>query len=445
MYFLSLGFNLINIPFMIRTIIDGPDVTINPSPKSIALSGKVESVDRLLTFAGIGLLSALSDKYGRKPLMTWSAIGFMLTNLIQANCRGSIASLYLADFIDGCSSCMLPVCQAYVVDCSSKDQCASNLGVFQGLSGTQANCSRVSCIPLFFFFLHIWNVFKSYTMHVAGGAFIFAFPIGGLIGARKGPKVALLIAAAIQAINALVLIFLTPESHDADPQRKIAFKEESNPIGGLVRLFGHGSLLRLAAGAYFLASLARGSLDAQFPNYTNLRFGWTQAQSGPVLVMVGLMLAIAPRILVPRFGLRHSIVSGLLIFAMGLTGAGLAPTPSGFVASIAVIAVGCVCLPTLQALLANLAPPGERGALLGAVGSVTELTGAIASIMYATLLAKFTSKDAPLPIPGFHFLVGAALLLIAWGLALPGLKAHKDSDALAFTAASSSNVGPILD
>ena len=134
MYFLSLGFNLINIPFMIRTIVDGPGVT-TPSPGAIALSGRVESVDKLLTFAGIGLLSALSDKYGRKPLMIWSSIGFMITNLIQANCRGSIASLYLADFIDGCSSCMLPVCQAYVVDCSAKHQCAANLGIFQGLSG----------------------------------------------------------------------------------------------------------------------------------------------------------------------------------------------------------------------------------------------------------------------------------------------------------------------
>jgi Major Facilitator Superfamily len=151
MYFLSLGFNLINIPFMIRTIVDGPDAT-SPSPASIALSGKVESVDKLLTFAGIGLLSALSDKYGRKPLMTWSAIGFMITNLIQANCRGSIASLYLADFIDGCSSCMLPVCQAYVVDCSSKDQRASNLGVFQGLSGKQT----------FMFVLHSFVLFLRY-------------------------------------------------------------------------------------------------------------------------------------------------------------------------------------------------------------------------------------------------------------------------------------------
>ena len=68
LYFMSLGFNLINIQFLVREIIDG-DPKAKPSAKSIALSGKVESVDKLLTFLGIGFLSALSDKFGRKPLM----------------------------------------------------------------------------------------------------------------------------------------------------------------------------------------------------------------------------------------------------------------------------------------------------------------------------------------------------------------------------------------
>lgn len=68
LYFMSLGFNLINIQFLVREIVDG-DAKASPSAKSIALSGKVESVDKLLTFMGIGFLSALSDKLGRKPLM----------------------------------------------------------------------------------------------------------------------------------------------------------------------------------------------------------------------------------------------------------------------------------------------------------------------------------------------------------------------------------------
>lgn len=281
------------------------------------------------------------------------------------------------------------------------------------------------------------NNFINFSTHryfysvLAGGAFVLAFPIGGLIGARKGPSFALRLAAAIQALNVLILIFLTPESHSSMPeqQQKVDFKE-ANPVGGLIKLFGRGGLLRTGSIAFFLAQLARNSLDAQFPTYTNLRFGWTQAQSGPVLVLVGLMLAIVPRILVPRLGLRHSIEVGLATFAMGLFGAGLAPSPPLFVGAIALVAVGCVCLPTLQALLVNLANPEERGSLLGAMGAVNELTGAIGSSMYAAILAKFNTGNPPFPLPGFHFMVGSSLLVLAGILTMPGLKTNKDNAAL---------------
>lgn len=169
LYFLSLGFNLINIQFLVREIVDGE--TSAPSAKAIALSGKVESVDKFLTFCGVGFLSALSDKYGRRPLMAWSAVGFMITNLIQANTKSSIGLLYLADFVDGCSSCMLPLCQAYITDVSHPANLAGNLGIFQGLSGTLETAdsgstdwffilSRIfnSRWCLYFCFSHRWNL-----------------------------------------------------------------------------------------------------------------------------------------------------------------------------------------------------------------------------------------------------------------------------------------------
>ena len=68
LYFLSLGFNAVNVAFLVRQIVNGD---LKPSPESIALSGKVESVDKMLTFLGVGLLSTLSDVHGRKPLMAW--------------------------------------------------------------------------------------------------------------------------------------------------------------------------------------------------------------------------------------------------------------------------------------------------------------------------------------------------------------------------------------
>jgi len=395
LYFMSLGFNLINIQYLVREIVDG-DAKASPSAKSIALSGRVESVDKFLTFLGIGFLSALSDKFGRKPLMAWSALGFMVTNIIQAN-TNSIGMLYFADFVDGCSSCMLPLCQSFIADVSEPDKLAGNLGIFQGLS--------------------------------AGGAFVFAFPIGGILGSKFGPRLPLLIAAGLQLLNALIILFITPESNKM--KSKTLDLREANPIGGLKRLFANAPILRTAALVYLFCSLARCSLDAQFTNYSNIRFGWTQAQAGPVLVLVGLMLAIAPRLFISYFGLQKAILTGILVFALGLTGAGLAPTPGSFIFAIFIVSIGCMCLPAIQAVLANLAKPGERGALLGAVGSLTELTGAIGSTMYASLLAKATADDGLFGgrIPGLHFMFASFLLLVAWGISVHGL-AYKNHPAL---------------
>jgi DHA1 family tetracycline resistance protein-like MFS transporter len=397
LYFVSLGFNLINIQFLVREIVDG-DAKAAPSARSITLSGKIESVDKLLTFLGVGFLASLSDKFGRKPLMIWSSMGFALTNIIQATTKNSAAMLYLADFVDGCSSCMLPLCQAYIADVSKPEKLAGNLGIFQGLS--------------------------------AGGAFILAFPIGGLLGMKFGPRLPLLIAAGLQILNALILLLLTPESNQT--KTKHLDLSEANPVGGLKKLFGHSPILRTAALAYFLASLARHSLDAQFTNYASLRFGWSQAQSGPVLVLVGMMLAVAPRLFISHFGLHNAILVGLLTFCLGLTFAGLAPTPAPFIFGVWTVAIGCMCLPALQAVLANLAKPGERGALLGAVGSVTELTGAIGSTMYALVLANFTGDGALLggKYPGAHFFVAASLLLVGWSIAVHGFGQNTDHPSL---------------
>lgn len=338
LYFLSLGFNLLNVPFMIREIVDGPGAT-SPSSQSIALSGNVEAVDKILTFCGVAFLSFLSDKHGRKPLIAWSAFGFAVTNILQAfagrapTLQASKVLLYLADFVDGISSCMNPVCQAYVADCTlqgSGASLASNLGVFQGLS--------------------------------IGGAFVVAFPVGGMLGAKYGPKLPILLAAAFQVINGLLATFVTPESNvrvqsqktksTATDKLEISLAD-LNPLTGMRKLLGIGKdvlpgfgtssvpLLRTASLAYFCLSLARGSLDAQFVNYSNIRFGWSQAQSGPVLVMVGLMLAIVPRILVPILGLQNCISYGLLVYAVGLASAGLVAIPAHFVASIAIVAMGC--------------------------------------------------------------------------------------------------------
>ena len=379
-----------------REIIDGKGVK-SASATAIALSGRVESVDKIITFLGVGFLAAVSDVAGRKALIAWSSLGFALTNFIQANTRSasSLYLLYLADFIDGCTSCMA-LCARHTSPIVPIPASAPPT-----LASSKASRSDV----------------PSYS-HL----------IGGILGAKFGPRVPLYVACGLQLLNAAIAIFLTPEStpRDVRKQRKLDMRQ-ANPLGALWKLFGRAKLLRNAAALYALVALARNSLDAQFVNYASIRFGWSQQQSGPVMVMVGLMLAIA-RVLVPRLGLQTALLAGLLIFAAGLAGTGLAPTPVQFIGWIFVVSVGCMAVPALQALITNLANPDERGALLGALGSLSELTSAIASTAYAAVLASFTSASPPwgLRVPGMHFLLGSGLLLVAFGLAVHTFAAYRE-------------------
>ena len=117
----------------------------------------------------------------------------------------SISMLYLADIVDGASSCMNSVCQAYVADASPPDERAANLGIFQGLS--------------------------------VAGAFVLGIPISALLSAKYGLRVPMFAAAAVGVINFLLIVFITPESLPAS-QRAHAKVDlaSANPLGEMRRL-----------------------------------------------------------------------------------------------------------------------------------------------------------------------------------------------------------------
>ena len=235
----------------------------------------------------------------------------------------------------------------------------------------------------------------------------------------------MVVAAVIQLVNLLIITFLMPESHHPSRRKPTLDLKEANTVSVVSKLFSKGRVMQGMAVAWFLLSLARCALD-EFVNYTALRFGWTQEQAGPVMVLVGTSVALAPRLLVPLLGLKNSILAGLLIFATGLSVVGLAPTPSSFMYGILTVSVGTVCMPSMQAFITNMAQPEERGAVLGALGSIEMLTAAIGSTMYSSILAHVSSTASALK--GMHFLVAASLVVLGFlfgvgSLGLPAAQA----------------------
>jgi len=384
MYFLALGLSIPVLPRVISTIVN-PDGSPDVSPASSVLGGDVEALDKVFTFLGVGFLGALSDVLGRKALMAYSALGFALTCFLQARATSSIWWLYLADLVDGCSSCMATVCQSYVIDASSPEDRAGNLGVFQGVS--------------------------------VAGAFILGFPLSGVISAKYGLRAPLYAASAVGLLNFAIIALFTPESLPAEQRKgqKLDLKQ-ANPFGALRLLFGRTPLLRGCATAFFLLWLSNMCVNALFGNYVNHKFGWGPEQSGPILVLIGIVLAVAPRLLVPKLGLRRSMEFGTLIYAAGQLASSVARTPPTLVYSMLVMSIGCIGTVALVTLIANQAEPNERGALLGGLETLQELCEALAHSGYGRLFAYSISDKAPFQFAGAPFAAAAAIMLAALGV-----------------------------
>ena len=72
-------------------------------------------------------------------------------------------------------------------------------------------------------------------------------------------------------------------------------------------------------------------------------------------MLVGIVLAVAPRMLVPRLGLRRSLLIGTGWYAIGQLATAFAHTPSRLVSSILFMSVGCIGTVSLVAFISNQA------------------------------------------------------------------------------------------
>jgi len=247
------------------------------------------------------------------------------------------------------------------------------------------------------------------------GAFILGFPLSAVLDAKYGLRAPLFAAAALGFANFLIIALITPESlPPAARAGKRLDLRSANPLGALRRLFCTTPLLRRCATGFALAWLGNMAINSQFGNYANHLFQWGPQESAPVLVLIGLMIGIAPPLLIPRLGIHRAIQAGALVYAAGLLAISFVRTAGALVGSVLFMALGCIAIPALVSLIAEQALPAERGAMLGALQTLQDLCDAVAFSGYGRLFAR--SIQPPASAPGAVFLLAAGLLLAFFGV-----------------------------
>ncbi len=239
----------------------------------------------LMQFIFSPVLGALSDRFGRRPVLLISTLGLGLDYILMA-VAPDLVWLFIGRLISGITAASFSTANAYIADVTPPDRRAAAFGL-------------------------------------VGAAFGIGFVLGPAFGGIMGdfdPRLPFWAAAVLSLANAAYGYFVLPES--LPQERRMAFSwRRANPVGSLRLLSQKRELLGLAA-LTFLNSLAHIVLPAVSVLYTSYRYGWDNKTMGLTLAAVGITSGIVQAILIKpilqRFGERATLLAGLLFGVVGL-------------------------------------------------------------------------------------------------------------------------------
>jgi DHA1 family tetracycline resistance protein-like MFS transporter len=376
---LSFGIVIPVLPKLVEDFLEGR------TPQAAVLYGLMGTAWALMQFACSPIQGALSDRFGRRPVVLLSNLGLGLDYILMA-LAPNVVWLFIGRMISGMASSSFSTAGAYIADVTPVEHRAAAYG-------------------------KIGMVF--------GIGFVFGPAMGGWLGAFD-PRLPFWGAAGLSLLNACYGLFVLPESLPSQNRMAFAWRR-ANPVGSLKLLRSHHELFGLAAVA-FLGYLAHAVLPSTSVLYMGYRYGWGTAAVGLMMAGVGVAAMIVQggliRPITRRFGERVTLLAGLLSGAAGFFTYGVAPEGWMFCLGIPIMAFWGLSGPATQALMSRRVNPSEQGQLQGAIASINGVTGLIGPMLFTQVFAYFISSSAVGHLPGAPFLLASMLLAtaawIAW-------------------------------
>ena len=353
--------------------------------RAAAVYGVFGTAWALMQFVFMPILGAVSDRYGRRPVILISCLGLGLDYFLMA-LAPNLAWLFVGRVISGITAASVSTAFAYIADVSPPEKRAAAFGMI-------------------------------------GAGFGLGFTLGPALGGVLGgidPRLPFWVAGGLALANAAYGYFVLPES--LPKERRAAFSwKRANPVGSLTLLRSHRELYGIAA-VLFLMQLSHVVFPAVTVLYMGYRFGWGEMAVGFVLAAVGVCSMIVQggliRPVVTRIGERRALGAGLAFGAAGMTIYGAAPLGWIFLAGIPVMALWGLAGPSAQALMTRRVGPTDQGRLQGATSSLQAITGMIGPTLFTQVFAQSIARGEGLHVPGMAFYVAAAMLvlsgIIAW-------------------------------
>ncbi|WP_425493557.1 TCR/Tet family MFS transporter [Marilutibacter chinensis] len=347
--------------------------------------GAFGTIFAAIQFVTSPIQGALSDRFGRRPVILLSCLGLGLDFVFMA-LAPTLAWLLVGRIIAGITSASFTTANAYVADVVPPEQRA-----------------------------------KSYGM--IGAAFGIGFTVAPAIGGWLGEidlRLPFWFAAGLALLNFAYGLFVLPESLPKERRSPRFDWSHANPVGSIGLLRQYPMVLGLAA-VVFLANLAHYVYPSVFVLFAGYRFGWGPQEVGLVLLVVGVCSIIVNAVLVgqavQRLGERRTLLLGLSCGVVGFTIYGLTGNGWLWLLGIPVSALWALAAPATQALITREVGPQVQGRIQGALMSLVSMAGILGPTLFAGSFGYFIDDASPVHLPGAPWLIAGVLLACAVAIA----------------------------
>lgn len=347
--------------------------------------GALATTYGIMQFFCTPLLGALSDRYGRRPVLLLSIFGLGVSYIVTAFAQ-SLILLLMARIVSGATGATFSVANAYVADITSHKERGKAFGAVGAAFGV---------------------------------GFIFGPMIGGTLGAAD-LRLPFLVAAGLSFCNFCYGYFVLPESLPPEKRAPLMW-QRANPFGALAHI---GQLKGVESLVFVFAcsALAQFILQNTWVLYTEFRFAWTPQQNGIALFVVGMTSAITQGVLLSRllakFGEMRLAIIGMTSSAVINIAYGLTTQSSVLYILILANFLSFAATPALQTLISKAASEKEQGLTQGALNAINSMMIIIAPLIGTTLLAAISHLPKDDWRMGITFFSSAFLQVLAVGFAI---------------------------
>ncbi|MFN3741667.1 MAG: MFS transporter [Anaerolineales bacterium] len=365
-----LGFGIVIplLPFLVETF-GGSGISM----------GLLMAIFSLMQFLFSSFWGALSDRYGRKPILILGSLG-NATTMFGFGLSPSLGWLYFFRALGGIfSSAIMPVSMAFIADSTSEQERGGGMGLSGAAFGT---------------------------------GMVLGPGLGGLLGGRS-LQAPFFLAGALSFLGGLLIWLLLPESLPPSqrcptpvrgPQFRELFQALSSPIGFLLALA-------------FLHNFALTNFEGIFAYYTEQRYHFPPQTVGMIMTTVGLTSALVQGALtgpaIHRWGdvrvVKGSLFASIFGFSLMLLARNL---PEVMLTSSIFILTNAMLRPGVAALVSRRAQKGQ-GMAMGLHNAYMSL-GRIFGPLWAGSMLELNLN--------YPFMSGAAIMLVAFLVSQKWLK-----------------------